>query len=139
MKFKKIVSLLLALMIAASAMTLVSCIGNTTEGGDTSSSVDEKVNAHITFIVTDNEGKDTVFEIDTDEKYLRGALEKEKLISGDESALGLMVTTVNGLKADYSEDGAYWSLYIGEDYAMTGVDSTPIKDGQTYKFVYTKA
>ena len=45
----------------------------------------------------------------------------------------------NGIKADYTADGAYWALYIGEEYARTGVDTTPITDGQTYKFVYTKA
>ena len=155
---KRILSFLLVLMIAASAIALVSCADKkTTEAAKQSTpepekttaapattepektTVDEKESSHIIFLVVDADGKETKFEIDTDEEFLRGALEKENLIKGDESEYGLMVNEVNGIRADYTADGAYWALYIGEEFAMTGVDTTPITDGQTYKFVYTKA
>ena len=167
MKTRRILSFILVLMIAASAIALVSCAEKKTEAQptaaaqttpvektaateetaeeqttvaeSTTATADEKTTSHITFIVVDAEGKETTFEIDTEEEFLRGALEAKELIKGDESEYGLMVNEVNGIRADYTADGAYWALYIGEEYAMTGVDSTPITDGATYKFVYTKA
>ena len=166
MKTRRILSFILVLMIAASAIALVSCAEKKTEAQptaaaqttpvektaateetageqttvaeSTTATADEKTTSHITFIVVDAEGKETTFEIDTEEEFLRGALEAKELIKGDESEYGLMVNEVNGIKADYTADCAYWALYIGEEYAMTGVDTTPITDGQTYKFVYTK-
>ena len=43
---------------------------------------------------------------------------------------------MNGLTADYDKDGHYWAFYIGEDYASTGVDQTPLEDGGSYAFQY---
>ena len=115
-KFSQIISLLLVLMIAASALTFVSC-GSKQEKAETK--------YHITFVCVDKDGKEQTFKIDTDEKYLRGALEQENLIKGDESQYGLMVNEVCGIRADYTLDGAYWALYIGEamGYTVTGVAS----------------
>ena len=73
------------------------------------------------------------------EKSVGEALVNEGLISGSDSQYGLMVDTVNGQKYDYNADGAYWAFYINGEYAMTGVDTTPIKDGEVYSFVATKA
>ncbi len=84
----------------------------------------------LTVVYADTSTKD--FTIKTNEDYLRGALEQENLIAGDESEWGLYVKTVDGVTAD---DAAhqYWALYIGDDYASTGVDSTPVNDGDTFK------
>ena len=50
------------------------------------------------------------------------------------------VTSVNGIKADYSADGSYWAFYIGDEYAATGVDGEKLGDGSdtVYRLVYTK-
>jgi hypothetical protein len=61
------------------------------------------------------------------------------LISGDQSTYGLYVKFVNGVEADYDKDQSYWAFYINGQYAMTGVDSTPITDGETYSFVRSPA
>ena len=61
----------------------------------------------------------------------------EGLVEGDDSEYGLMIHTVDGEKASWEENGAYWALYVGEEYAMTGVDSTPVSDGDTFKLAYT--
>ena len=45
-----------------------------------------------------------------------------------------MVNTIDGYTADYNVDGTYWAFYINGDYAMTGVDSTPIEDDTVYTF-----
>ena len=84
----------------------------------------------LTVVYADASTKD--FTIKTNEDYLRGALEQENLIAGDESEWGLYVKTVDGVTAD---DAAhqYWALYINDDYASTGVDTTPVNDGDTFK------
>ena len=62
------------------------------------------------------------------------ALIEEELIAGEEGPYGLYVKTVNGITLDYDKDGKYWSFYVGEDYAITGVDQTEITDGAVYSF-----
>jgi hypothetical protein len=49
------------------------------------------------------------------------------------------ITEVDGQKAVYAENKAYWAVYEGEEYAMQGIDTTPVVDGRTYKLVYTNA
>ena len=44
----------------------------------------------------------------------------------------------NGIKASWSEDKAYWSFFIGDDFAPVGVDALEVTQGASYKFVYTK-
>ena len=63
----------------------------------------------------------------------------EGIIAGEDGQFGLYVKTVDGETLDYDTDGKYWAFYINGEYAMTGVDSAPIKDGEVYSFVATKA
>ncbi len=91
----------------------------------------------ITVTVTDNEGKNVVFTIKTDAKTVGDALLENELITGDEGAYGLYVKVVNGLRADYDKDKAYWAFMIDGEMAMTGVDMTDIVDGGKYELVYT--
>ena len=72
----------------------------------------------------------------TDEDNIGAALLGVELIAGEDSAYGLYVKTVDGQEADYDKDGHYWAFYIDGEYAMTGVDSTPIEDGKAYAFKY---
>ena len=79
--------------------------------------------------------KTVTFTVHTDADNLRGALEPLGLIAGDESELGLYIKSVNGIPADYEADGYYWALYIDGEYAVTGVDATPVTDGGEYALV----
>lgn len=88
----------------------------------------------ITVTVEYADGNSKDFTIKTNEDYLRGALEQEKLISGTESEWGLYVTTVDGVTADEA-NRQYWALYIGDEYASTGVDTTPVNDGDSFRLV----
>ena len=63
-------------------------------------------------------------------------LEKDGLITGEEGPYGMYIHEVDGERAVYEESGAYWSFYVGEEYAQTGIDLTPIEDGAAYKLVY---
>ena len=67
------------------------------------------------------------------------ALVELKLIEGEDSEYGLFVKKVNGIVADYDKDGMYWAFYINGEYAMSGVDSTEIKEGQSYSFKMEKS
>ena len=78
------------------------------------------------------------FTIHTDEEMLGDALIAHGLIAGEEGAYGLYVKEVNGIKADYDTDGAYWGFYKDGEYLMSGVDTTVIEDGAHYEIVYTR-
>lgn len=91
----------------------------------------------ITVTVKDHEGKAVVFTIKTDAETVGDALMEHDLIAGDQGAYGLYVKVVNGLRADYDKDRAYWGFNINGEGAMTGVDMTEITDGGNYELVYT--
>lgn len=129
---KKAVSLLLVVMLTAAACTLlVSCDKKSGEGDNTTKTINVKV--------IDDKGKTTEYSITTTAGFLRGALEQEKLVEGEEGDYGLNVKKVNGLRADYDLDGAYWSFTKGGSYLMQGVDTTPISDGDVFEITYVKA
>ena len=67
------------------------------------------------------------------------ALLEQELIVGEELPFGLYVTEVNGMRADYDLDKAYWMLTVGGVPAATGVDGTEVTAGECYAFVYTEA
>lgn len=90
----------------------------------------------ITVTVVHKDGSEKVFTYHTDEEYLDKVLLTEGLISGSEGQYGLVIETVDGEAAIWETDGAYWSLYVGEEYATTGISSTPVHDGSTFKLVY---
>lgn len=74
----------------------------------------------------------------TDAATLGEALLAHNLIAGDESEFGLYIKAVNGIKADYDTDKAYWAFYQNGEYMNTGVDGTNITGGEHYELVYTK-
>ena len=91
----------------------------------------------VTVVVAAGENSVT-FTINTDKDTVGAALLEHELIAGEDGAYGLYVKTVNGILADYDVDQSYWAFYINDDYAMSGVDAAPIKDGEIYKLEYTK-
>ena len=90
----------------------------------------------ITVEVIGPDGTSQEFVIETDEEFLRGALEKENLISGDESEFGLFVKTVNGITANDANQ-EWWCFTKNGEMLMTGVDETPIADGDHFEITLT--
>lgn len=97
----------------------------------------------ITLEVINKEGESVKYAINTDAEYLRQAM-KEAMeakigftFEGEESQYGLTIHTVNGVKADFNTDSAYWSILVNGDYGMYGAESQPVTDGDIYSFVYT--
>lgn len=95
----------------------------------------------ITIEVVDDTAASTTYEVNTDAEFLRQAMEEADglTFSGSESEYGLMVDTVNGIRADYTQDGAYWSFYVNDEYCNYGIDTQPVNDGDDFSIVYTPA
>lgn len=129
MKNKKLViaAVALVLVVALMAGVWMATRPETQEGAKAYS---------VTVIHSD--GTEKVFEYRTDEEYLGAALLAEGLIVGEDGPYGLMVNTVDGEDAVWEVNGAYWALYVGEEYGTTGVDTTPVYDGSTFKLVFTR-
>lgn len=92
----------------------------------------------ITVIVVDVDGNETNFVVNTDKETVGDALLEQNLIEGEDGDYGLYVKTVNGITADYDTDQTYWAFYVNGEYASTGVDSTPVNEGDTYEFKVEK-
>ena len=91
----------------------------------------------VTVVHKDGSSKD--FKYTSAEEFVGTVLQAEGLVEGEMGQYGLYIKKVDGEQAVYEEDGAYWGFYIGEDYAQTGIDQTPIEDGKVYKLVYVSA
>ncbi|MBQ8622891.1 MAG: DUF4430 domain-containing protein [Oscillospiraceae bacterium] len=138
---KSLSFILCIVLIAAMALFATGCNGNTQEDGgenqaqpNTEATVLGEGETVFDFVVVDKDGNETKFEIHTNKTVVGEALLDLELIAGDEGEFGLYVKTVNGITADYEVDGTYWAFYINGEYAITGVDSTPITDGEVYTF-----
>lgn len=84
------------------------------------------------------EEKSIVFTVKTDKNIVGEALAENEIVSGEEGPYGLYITHVNGIRAVYEEDGAYWGFMKDGEYMNTGVDQTEIENNAQYELVYTK-
>ena len=90
----------------------------------------------ITVEVFSKDGVGKEFQLNTAQAFLRGALEEEDLIQGSEFPTGLMVTTVNGYEADDANQ-EWWSFTKEKEFLLTGVDTTPLADGDHFEITLT--
>ena len=161
---KKIKSMLLCMMLAmAMAITAVGCGSKTENTADAQKNTETAIvntettvetesvetaeaqeivlgdgSVKITVIVVDVDGNETNFVVNTDKETVGDALLEQNLIEGEDGDYGLYVKTVNGITADYDTDQTYWAFYVNGEYASTGVDSTPVNEGDTYEFKVEK-
>ena len=84
------------------------------------------------------EDHQVTFTIHTDKATVGEAMMEHGLLEGEEQAAGLYLKKVNGITADWDVDQTYWAFYIGDAYAMTGVESTDIEEGVTYRLERSK-
>lgn len=89
----------------------------------------------VTVVHADQSEK--IFRYVTDSEYLGPVLMEDGLVKGEQGAYGLYIKEVDGEVTDFSINGAYWALYEGDTYATTGIDTTPLEDGDQYALVYT--
>lgn len=134
------------LLIAASALCICSCDTKTTT--PTPSAPDEGVAAEIGefengetlgegehffhFTVIDKDGSSRDCFVRTDQSTVGAALKELNLIEGEGEGDLFYVTKVLGIEANYEKDSSYWAFYSNGEYLFTGVDATPIADGEEY-------
>ena len=117
--------LLCVVLIAAMALSMAAC-------GASKEAAAPQAAVSYTVITVDLEGNETKLEITSDKETVGEELLAQGIIAGDMGDYGLYIKTVNGLTLDWDKDAKYWAFYIGEDYAVTGVDLTPAEEGVTY-------
>lgn len=133
---KKLFAILLAV---AMVLSLAACApaDTATTTGDTAGQTEQNLKS-FTVTVVHSDGTSKVFEYQTEEEYLGAVLVAEGLIQGNEGPYGLEIIEVDGEAAVYETSKAYWALYENGEYAMQGVDTTPVIDGGAYKLEYTR-
>ena len=95
----------------------------------------------ITIEVVDKDAASLVYELETEAEYLLEAMQQADGLTfeGEDGPYGMSISTVNGVRADYTLDGAYWAFYLGEEYCNYGVSQQPVNDGDNFRIVYTLA
>ena len=128
MKNRKLILALVALAVIAGVMLgiYVGTRPDTVEGEKT-----------ITVTVVHKDGTEKVFTCRTDAEYLGTVLVDEEIVVGQQGDFGLYFDTADGEKAEYSVDGGWWQVFIGEESATVGADSIVIADGDSFSLVYT--
>lgn len=131
MKSKKILSVALVVILAAILALVYVAFGEKPVEASKS----------ITIEVVAADETSTVYEVDTDAQYLIEAMEEADGLTfeGEEGIYGLSVSTVNGIRADYTLDGAYWGFYVNGEYCNYGVSQQPVEDGDVFSIIYTLA
>ena len=128
MKNKKLIVIALALVVVVGAMlgVYMATRPETAAGAKT-----------ITVTVVHGDGTAKVFTYNTDEEYLGPVLMAEGLVVGEMGPYGLMISAVDGEEAAWEVNSAYWALFVGDEYATSGADTTPVYDGSAFKLEYT--
>ena len=128
MKNKKLILIALALVVVVGAMlgVYMATRPDTAAGAKT-----------ITVTVVHGDGTSKDFTYHTDEEYLGPVIQAEDLVVGEMGPYGLMISAVDGEEAVWEVNNAYWALYVGEEYATSGADTTPVYDGSRFKLEYT--
>ena len=145
--------ILLLVLIAALALTVVGCDGKTdTDGSVTTAETTAEDGASTTAATTDDpsvrgegdtefifkvvtkSGEEKTFTVRTDKTIVGEALQDAGLIEGEDAQYGLYVKVVDGERVEWDTDGKYWAFYVDGVYAVRGVDSTEIEAGKVYCF-----
>ena len=100
---------------------------------------------NIVVEVTGSNGATEEYKLSTDTEYLKGAMDELAAkgsgfsYDGTDGEYGIMIEYINGERASYTEDNAYWALYVNGEYGQNGCDSQPVIDGDVYTWKYEKA
>ena len=97
----------------------------------------DRLRQHITLTVTYPDETSDSYEIDTSAEFLKDAIADTVELGGSDGEYGFYLESVNGVTADYATDGAYWAIFVNDEYGMFGLDSQPVTDGDSYALVYT--
>ena len=133
---KKLLALVLSFVLISAAALFVFSGAPTETTAPTApdGAVTELGEGSKTFELTveDKEGVIHSYRIHTDEEMVGFALIAHQLIEGEQGQYGMYIKSVLGQTLDYETDGMYWAFYVNGEYALTGVDQTPIQADTAY-------
>lgn len=130
----KLIALICALVVLVGAFIALWVVfgPKTTEG-----------NKDVSLSVVGETGETTSYEAKTDALVLKELMDELEddgfTYGGTDSEYGIMVDTINGVRADYTLDGAHWSFYVNDEYCNYGISEQPVNDGDSFSIVYTPA
>ena len=103
---------------------------------ETAAPVEASIGAGATvfgFTVTFADGMQHIYTVSTNKTTVGDALEELGLISGEQGPYGLYVKVVDGVTADYNDDGSYWAFYADGAYVNSGISETEIDSDVQYE------
>ena len=94
----------------------------------------------VSISVVNSAGETTAYSLKTDALYLIEAMNEAEGLTyeSSEGPYGLVIESVNGERAVYSESGAYWGFSINGEYCNYGVSQQPVEDGDAFVIAYTR-
>lgn len=125
---KKTVIIIVAVVVVLAAIFAVVY----TQFGPKPTQGSKKITVEV--VLEDNQKKN--YAISTDAEFLGQALKEQKLVEGEEGPYGLFITKVAGVAADDSKQ-QWWCITKNGEAVTTGVDQTPIADGEKYEITLT--
>lgn len=96
----------------------------------------EKGEKQITVTVVYEDKTEKAFPITTDAEFLGEALLQAELIPESEQRAGFL-TNVDGIRADYNKDKAWWCVTKGGEMTEKGINELVITDGDEFEIVHT--
>ena len=130
----KILKTTLVVFLALLLLVGILCACGDTE---TTTSPAQAVPLTVTVKIIHKDQSEKTFVIETEATTLLGALQQENLVEGEDQATGYYITAIDGEVADWSQDQGWWCFTKGGVMLMSGADTTPIADGETYEITYT--
>lgn len=98
----------------------------------------QKGDKDITVTVVYKDKTEKTHEISTDAENLGDALLEKGLVTEEEHKTGFYVT-IDGVRADYTLDKAWWCFTKGGEMTTVGANDLPITDGDSFEITHTPA
>ena len=94
----------------------------------------------ITITVINSASKETAYSLRTDALFLAQAMDEAEGLTYEsvDGPYGLVIESVNGERAVYDENGAYWSLLVNGEYGNYGASQQPVEDGDAFVIAYSR-
>ena len=116
------------------AVVLTACAA--TPGTQDSPSPIPEGDKQITAVIIHGDGTRKEIPIETSQDTLGRALVEAGVVEGNGTAYGIYIVTADGERADEDKE-QWWCITKGGEMLMTGVDTTPIEDGDSFEITLT--
>jgi len=123
------------IMKTVAVLAVISMLFCITACGGQKASQGEK---NITVTVVYAEKTNKKFEISTTAENLGDALLQEKIVTEEEHKTGFY-TTIDGVRADYTLDKAWWCITKNGEMTTAGANDLSIADGESFEITHTPA